>query len=243
MTTCKRDECHRIAVTQNGYCNLHEPEKHFSPQSRKSTRGFYSKALPKALRLIYEELDNGEELALSEELTILRTLLIEVLESIDDFLSVEKFIEIQESATAIKTLVEATDGLDKGTKAKISEHLKVITTKTLGAESAKRAKSESRTIIQEIKEVAKAESQIRYNKQTSISAREMQMIMQALIGILVKNIRDDTVLETIRYDIGALLNRGLSSGLGSRSQEPIEGIVVGPSDSNEEQAVDSADSE
>lgn len=237
---CLTPGCNRTAVANDHYCR-----RHTMLEVKGVKYGVYSTRLPATMQKIFNAMDNEDELTLIEELKLLRTLLLEKLEALDTVADTERFVEIISQAGRAKAyLNEITVSLDdKYAYDKLVDCLNQIEDQSIREKDKEAVKKDVRQLLTEVRDMARTESAIRYNKQTSISQREVQSLMAALLTILVKNIGDANVLEAIRWDIARIFNRGLSNGTEPREQGQLEGAVGRPSDQNQEPGTDKADSE
>lgn len=102
-----------------------------------------------------------------------------------------------------------------------------------GSDEAQNAERALRSLIAEYRDAAKIEAYLTYQRNRTVSARELEAFVAALQAIIVRNVRDEVTLNAIRRDIVGLM-RGTAGAEARDGFGLEEGDSERPADPDEE---------
>lgn len=211
---CRIVGCARKAG-KNGLCERHSA----LPGVLKT--GYYSRRLPKGLAEKLGELED-EELCLEPELAVLRALAAERMEAMR---------EGGEQA-ALDALEKAERCAEKGD---LEGVLKACAEARTKAAKSQAARAELRAVLGEIRDMARAEAQIRYGRESAMSLKEAEAFVALVVTLLQKHVGAKEVFDAIRNELVGYIDKASGGRLGDGRQGLPEGEARRPVHSDEGQ--------
>jgi hypothetical protein len=229
---CIHEGCAKKALPGQQWCRSHGgPYLNMGGK-----QNIYRKYVPKNLGAIIDSAIAEEDLSLTDELELLKSLLIEKLQALSSTTSEETFKRVTAKLNMVQARLTSLD-IDKKAKAEIITLINEARQPIIAARDNTDLKREIRLMLTEVRDLARTESSIRYNRITSLSQKELIAFQQVLISIIVKNVLDQNVREAIRCDLVRVLN-SRSSGRDRLSESNgLESSVIGPVDSDQDAPV------